>query len=314
MNHISGSKRWIGLLALLLALAGMGLISARAASTGQLNFLPQVHKGYNPAATYDCASIQQAIDNLPGEGGLVIISGTYLCHTAIVIDRDNVELRGEGASTLLQLAAGANSPVLVIGNTSTPPATTRRHIKVSSLTIDGNWSQQAWECWGGACDSGGLTYIRNNAITVRGAEDVLIEAVAVHSARSGGLVTEKVVRRLTVRDFTSYGNFFDGLAAYETEDSLFSGLYLHDNPYAGMSLDIGFNHNLVSDALLADNGKQGVFMRDSRDNLFQGLQIPRQRRAGFVPGAGGPGCQQSGRREHFQRVGCGEFGPGRAAR
>src|SRR5262249_6758771 len=109
--------------------------------------------------------------------------------------------------------------------------------------------------------------------TLRGVSDVLIERVAVSAARSGGLVAEKGSRRLTIWDFTSSDNFFDGLAAYDTQDSLFSGMHLYGNLSAGISLDIRFNNNVLSDAVITGNGKQGIFMRDSRDNLFQGLQI-----------------------------------------
>jgi hypothetical protein len=36
-------------------------------------------------------------------------------------------------------------------------------------------------------------------------------------------------RRLTVRNYTAFDNQFDGLACYQTEDSHFSHLNLHDN-------------------------------------------------------------------------------------
>jgi hypothetical protein len=174
---------------------------------------------------------------------------------------------------ILRLANGTNAPVLVVGQTSTPPTATRRNIRVSDLFIDGNRENQTVECWGGNCDSGGTTFIRNNGITLRRVTDVQIERVTVARARSGGLVTEKGCRHVTVSDFTSTDNFFDGLAAYETEDSLFSQLHIYDNAFAGISLDIGFNNNIVSNAVLTANRKQGIFMRNSRDNVFQGIQI-----------------------------------------
>jgi parallel beta-helix repeat protein len=102
---------------------------------------------------------------------------------------------------------------------------------------------------------------------------VTIERIAVYRARSGGLVTEKVCRRLTVQNFTSAENEFDGLAAYQTENSVFSELHLHDNPFAGISLDIDFNNNIISGAVITDNDGPGIFMRDSRDNLFSDIQI-----------------------------------------
>jgi hypothetical protein len=222
----------------------------------------------------DCAAIQAAVDALPAAGGRVLLAaGTYTCSAPIVIARDGVDLRGQGAATLLRLADGANAPVLVLGETATPPPLTHTHLHVSDLTIDGNRENQSLECWGGPCDTGGTSHVRNNGITVRRITDATIERVAIYRARSGGLVTEKTCRRLTVRDLTSADNYFDGLAAYETEDSVLSGLYLYDNRAAGLSLDIRFNHNLLSDVVIANSGSVGIFMRDSRDNVFHGLQI-----------------------------------------
>ena len=243
--------------------------TAQALPIGSQTYLPVIIGGSS-----DCAAIQQAIDSLPATGGQIIVaSGTYTCTTAIVVDRDNVDLRGQGPATVLRLADNVNSPVLVLGRTTTPPGVTRSHIRVANLAIDGNRASQTMECWGGPCDTGGLTFIRNNGVTLRRVSDVQIESVITHHARSGGLVVEKGSRRVTVRDFTSFDNTFDGLAAYETEDSLLTGLHLYNNPYAGLSLDIRFNNNIVSDAVLTGNGKQGIFMRDSRDNLFHGIQI-----------------------------------------
>ena len=226
----------------------------------------------------NCQTIQDAINALPSSGGqLTIQSGTYTCLTPIVIDRDNVDLRGSGISTLLQAGSGTNIPVLVIGQTSTPAVTTRRNIHVSDLAIDGNRLNQdrspSGECWGGPCGSAGTASVRNNGITIRNSTDVIIERVTVYRGRSGGLVTEKGSRRLTVRDFTTYDNEFDGVASYETENSIFTNIYSYNNVAAGVSLDIQFNYNLLSNLILTGNGSQGIFMRDSRNNTFQNVEV-----------------------------------------
>lgn len=219
-----------------------------------------------------CAEIQRAIDALPSSGGEVRLRPTtYTCSASIVIDRDDVTLRGSGSATVLRLADHANRPVLIVGQTIAMPTTARARIHVVDLTIDGNRAQQDFECSGGPCSA--TDFLRNNGISLRRVEDVLVEHVTVRNARSGGLVPELGSRRVTVRDFTTYGNAFDGIAAYQTEDSLFTGLYLHDNDGAGLSLDIDFNGNVFDGAVLARNNDVGVFMRDSADNLFQGLQI-----------------------------------------
>lgn len=220
----------------------------------------------------DCATIQGAINNLPPTGGAVKLRAvTYMCAAPIVIDRDNVCLRGQGPATVLRLADGANSPVLVLGQTLPIPAVVRRNICVSDLAIDGNRLTQPDECWGGPCSP--TNPIRNNGITLRRVADVRIEGVTVFSARSGGLVSELTSRRLTVRDYTSFDNHFDGLAGYETEESTFAGINVFNNLAAGLSFDIRFNNNHVSDATITGNGTVGIFMRDSQDNTFSNLQI-----------------------------------------
>jgi hypothetical protein len=96
---------------------------------------------------------------------------------------------------------------------------------------------------------------------------------------------------MTVRDFTSFDNHFDGLAGYETEDSQFSGLTLYNNCSAGLSFDSEFNNNLISNVLILRDGSSrceaplsdgtvGIFMRYSRDNSFHSLQIRDMREHG----------------------------------
>ena len=93
------------------------------------------------------------------------------------------------------------------------------------------------------------------------------------------MVTTRGVARLTVRGLTAFDNEFDGLACYLTTNSLFTELFLHDNPGAGISLDLAFNHNVISNAVLTANDL-GVFMRASRDNQFSNISIRNSRNHG----------------------------------
>jgi hypothetical protein len=147
--------------------------------------------------------------------------------------------------------------------------------------IDGNRANQDVECWEGACDTGEKTVIRSNGITLRRVEGVVVERVNIVRCRSGGLVTEKVCRRLTVRGLSSSDHEFDGLACYETEDSVFTELFLHDNPGAGISTDIQFNSNVIANAMLLRNGTHGIFMRDSNRNLMQAVYVRDSGRQGI---------------------------------
>lgn len=220
------------------------------------------------------ADIAKAIAALPAEGGRILLAGgTYLMREPLVLDRDGVEVSGDQESTILMLADHADCPLVVIGPMETPPTRKVSRVALRKLILDGNRFNQANECNGGPCDNGGMSFIRNNALTIRSAEDVRVERVTARAARSGGLVLEKNSRRIHVSDFTSTGNHFDGFAAYETEESFFTRLYLHGNEAAGISIDLRFDRNIVSHARLENNGSQGIFMRDSNFNNFNHLTV-----------------------------------------
>jgi parallel beta-helix repeat protein len=72
---------------------------------------------------------------------------------------------------------------------------------------------------------------------------------------------------------------YSALACYQTKESLFTQLYLHDNPGAGISLDLAFNHNVISNAVLTANNL-GIFMRASRNNQFLNVTIHDNRQYG----------------------------------
>jgi hypothetical protein len=215
------------------------------------------------------AQVQEALDLLPAGGGKILLPpGEIVVDQPIILRRNNESLCGSGMETILYLANNANCPVIVMGQPVNNPKPTS-HLSVSNLFIDGNRVHQHWETWQA---SGDVSEIRNNGITVQNVRDSVIEEVACAHCRSGGLVSTLGTRRLIVRDFNSFDNQYDGLACYQTEDSLFTKLYLHDNPGAGISLDDNFNHNIIKDAVLSQNNL-GIFMRWSDDNHFDHISI-----------------------------------------
>ena len=222
----------------------------------------------------DDQDITAALAALPADGGVVELgSGIFSIKHPIIMDRDGIELRGQGPGTVMLLAANANCPVVIIGSASTPAHRLVHQVRVRELVIDGHRSAQAQECYGGPVDERNLSALRNNGITIRGAEDILVENVVTRRARSGGVVLEKGCRRVRILGLESHDNEFDGLAAYETEDSSFTRLNLHHNRSAGFSFDWRFNHNRITDSIASENGSQGIFMRDCVGNVFERLQL-----------------------------------------
>jgi hypothetical protein len=216
------------------------------------------------------AEIQSALDSLPASGGEVVLAaGRFEIHQPIILSRDQQTLRGAGAATILHLADNANCPVIILGEPVNNPTQTIRQLTVAGFFVDGNRVHQSRELWK---LTGEGSEIRNNGITVQGVTDSTVENVTTARCRSGGLVTTRDVRQLTVRGLDSFDNEFDGLACYQTEACLFTDLNLHDNPGAGISLDMAFNHNVISNANLTGNDL-GIFMRASRENQFLNVAI-----------------------------------------
>lgn len=228
-----------------------------------------------PNVTED--QIQRALDILPDSGGEVCLpAGIFEITHPLVLDRDNQTLRGAGEATILHLAPDANCPVIIMGEPVNHPRKIVKNLRLADCFIDGNRAHQQRELWR---ETGEGSQIRNNGITVQGVRHSRIENVTCARCRSGGLVTTRDVRRLVVNGFNAYDNEFDGLACYQTTDSLFAHLYLHDNPCAGISLDLAFNHNVVSNAVLNANDL-GIFMRSSRHNSFVNVTIHKSRHFG----------------------------------
>ena len=207
--------------------------------------------------------IQSALDGL-GTGGEVILSaGKYLVHAPIIVRKDGQTLRGAGDATVLYLADEANCPVIILGSLAADAKNPTKNVHLASLFIDGNRKNQAKEVWRVLPDDAG---VYNNGVNVWGAADAHhVENVVCSHCRSGGLVSTAGTRRLTVRDYTAFDNQFDGLACYETEQSHFSHLNLHDNLAAAISLDLGFNHNVIQDAVTA----QAMILRFSPAAIVQ---------------------------------------------
>jgi hypothetical protein len=213
--------------------------------------------------------IQTALDSLSAGGEVVLCSGQYLIREPIQLRQDSQTLRGCGALTVLSLADGANCPVVVLGSLSANAKNPTKGLRLADLCIDGNRKNQPKEIWRFLPEGAG---VYNNGVDVWGAADAMVAGVVCSHCRSGGMVVSARTRRLTVQDYTAFDNQFDGLACYQTEDSHFSHLNLHDNLAAGISLDLNFNNNVIQDAVLSGDDL-GIFMRQSCNNVFDRVTI-----------------------------------------
>ena len=270
MNTGASLPARIGTIIGVLLLSGLPPVSALNSSTGTAVVVDL------PAGTAG-PDIQRALDQLPAEGGTVVLApGVYDIHQPLWLNRNGLALRGVGESTVLRLADQADCPVVILGPITRQAVAVVHDLSLADLVIDGNRSHQRMEQWP---DPGNTSCIQNNGVIIQSASHVTVARVVAAHCRSGGLVTANGVRALTVSNFTAFDNQFDGLACYRTEDSVFTGLNLHDNQAAGISLDLNFDHNLISHSTLTGNDL-GIFMRRSFGNQFSQVTITHSRHDG----------------------------------
>ncbi len=257
--------------------------------------------------------IIDSASSVPGASKTVVIpSGNYVCNDPIFIEKSNLNIVGEGGSSgvRIKLADNANAPVLVIGSRHTQwmkhPTTGKidfytvdseessnitvvKNVSLSGISIDGNKDHQSFECWtpnhkgparkkgepisNSTCSGSGPSAIRNNGITIRGAEDIEVNDVVLDSNASGGMVTEKYVKNLHVKNMKARNNWFDGFAGYQTTDSIIEDSELSHNQGAGASLDLNFNNNTFLRTSLSHNKHQGVFARELNGNKWIDSEI-----------------------------------------
>lgn len=220
-----------------------------------------------------------------GGGSLFIRKGEYVIDRALRIDFSGVSVIGE-PGTILALKDSVNHPIISIGTDAEIPLALTEDIRIEGLTLDGNMEAQQSEF------DAEKPWIRNNGIDIRKAMNVDISGVVARNARSGGLVVSWGCSRIKVRDCAFQGNFFDGLALYDSKDIQVSQVHSFANHGAGLSLDNGLERVLFNGGILSDNRDGGIFVRHSASLVFQGLLISGNRYGAFLadepslPGSG----------------------------
>ena len=164
----------------------------------------------------DFTDIQDGIDALPSEGGLVFVkNGTYTISAGLVIAKSNVTLEGQGASTLFQAGVGLNDYILKIGD----GASSYSKINIKGIRFDGNKANQA---------SGYNIYILDKV------DDVIIEGNYIENAYTGGVLTGGTNKRLKITNNHFTGNNTQSIAANSSDY-----LLIQANNFVDDAIDTG---------------------------------------------------------------------------
>lgn len=184
------------------------------------------------------------------------------------INRSHVALRGE-PGTLLYLADGVKQPNLLIGSDAKAPKVEEkiRNVTISNIEFDGNKDAQDSEF------HPTKPWLRNNTIDIRAVDDLIIENVNAHNARSGGIVASWDCERITIRNSQFHNNFFDGIALYASRHILVSDFLCYANMAAGLSLDNRLQDITFANGHIYENQNVGIFARDCDGLYFRNLVI-----------------------------------------
>jgi parallel beta-helix repeat protein len=212
--------------------------------------------------TGNFSNIQSAIDSLAELGGSIYIRpGKYIIDSSIIINRSNIQIYGNGL-VVIYLNNSVNEPCIVIGYTIENPIETVKNVLISGLTINGNKNNQSSEF------SSSKNWLRNNGISIRHAENITMRDNNIYSVRSGGIVTEKGCRFLFIENNRINNNYFDGIAVYETTDSILNNNILFKNKAAGFSIDWFVEDCIFSGNIVEYNIDQGMFLQRASNNTI----------------------------------------------
>lgn len=204
------------------------------------------------------------MDLLPERGGQVILlEGTQRIDAPLVVDRDNVQVSGQGAGTVISVANGADISAAI--------AVTGNDVTVSDLAIDGNKGQadcQAGvmvEAQGGKLQNVTCRELSGSGIVVESASEIIVLGSTCNDNGESGIHVLSS-EDITIEANTCLRNSARGIHLYRTERSSvssnkcrqeFTGSGDVENQYGGIRLEYS-SHNLVQGNTCSRNAASGI--------------------------------------------------------
>ena len=197
-------------------------------------------------------------------------AGEFRLRRFLSITRDGVVVTGAGASTVLRLEGGTQSPVIVVGDADARiPGRPTSNVTVEKLRIVGAGRD-------GDEVLPGRSYLTNSTVVIRGGRNIALRYASITACRSACVLTEFDTRRVTIEHDDIGASVWDGIALNRTSQARIVGNTIHDNTAAGISTE-HLKDSVVVDNVLADNRTHGLYLSDSYHNT-----IARNRFSGNV--------------------------------
>jgi len=217
--------------------------------------------------------VQAAIDRpAPGGGRTHVCLGAGEFHLSrpLAIHRSGVTLRGDGDATVLRLAPGSESPVIVVGDQSARlPGWITANVTIADLRIVGQGAA-------GSEQDREHPYITNSAVVVRAGRRVGIRGLDVTACRSACILTEAGSRDVSIERNRIGGSVWDGISLNRTAKARIAGNTIHDDTAAGITAE-HLEASVIRENQVTGNKTHGIYLSDSSRNV-----VTRNRFAGNV--------------------------------
>jgi parallel beta-helix repeat protein len=215
------------------------------------------------------ADVQRAVDRLPADGRAVTVClgpGTFRLRRFLALRRDRLTVRGAGRATVLRLADGAGTPVVVIGDHARRvPRRPVSGVALEDLRITGGGARGREHCRA-------LPYLTNSAVVVRAVRRVALRRLAVTRCRSACILTEHDSRHVTIEDADVGDAMWDGISLNRTAKARITGNRIHDNHAAGITIE-HLEDSLIADNVVVRNRTHGIYLSDAYGNRIRGNRL-----------------------------------------
>ncbi|SEL80872.1 parallel beta-helix repeat (two copies) [Pseudoxanthomonas sp. GM95] len=210
-------------------------------------------------------NLQGAINDLPNDGSPAVLclgAGDYQLQGLIALLRDNTTLRGAGPKTVLHMRDNVQQPLLVVGDSVDQiPVRPIQNVTISDITFIGGKAEKEF--------MPERPYLSNSAVVVRRGINVRLTRLKASNCRSACLLTEQHSTDITLDHNEVFGAIWDGVSFNSTSKVKMHDNHVHDNVAAGITAE-EINDSEIRDNILSNNGSQGAYLSNSRNNLFVG--------------------------------------------
>lgn len=213
--------------------------------------------------------VQRAIERAGRDGRparVCLGPGEFRLERPLELDRDGVGLRGTGAATVVRLAHGVESPVIVVGDyRAATPRHPTRDVAVERLRVVGGGP-------GGRETHPDHPYLTNSAVVVRGGRRIALRDLEVTACRSACILTERDTRDVTIERNRLEGSVWDGLSLNRTTRARVTDNVIRGNTAAGITAE-HLDASVVAHNVLQENETHGIYLSDSHRNVVAGNRI-----------------------------------------